>query len=292
MSSKLLYICDKKNPPPVSLSIKNSQPVSLSIKKTLPVSFGENKKINYVINLKRRQDRWNNFLEKIEKTNLKNETFIKIDGFDAKNYKDEIKRILKFPNNIYKKIIDLFIKKKTYFTKGGEFGCLISHIIVLDNIIRNEQINQNDYITIFEDDIDYCINFEKNYEKLQNCNLNKLNIDFLYIGGRNIKNYDYKHQLFEDTINENIYYRGHNINNNNSIHYDRCTSSYIVRKSACNKIINNIYNAIDNNFHIIAIDHIYNNCMKNIRTFEFIPHLFYSPLIFNSDVQVNTQIQF
>ena len=149
MSSKLLYICNNKKKPNILITQKKSPPVSLSenkseqIYKSKQVSLSiknipvENKKINYVINLKRRHDRWTNFLKKIEETNLKNETFIKIEGFDAKNYKEEINRILKFPNDIYKKIIDLFKKKKKYFIKGGELGCLISHIIVLDDIIKN-----------------------------------------------------------------------------------------------------------------------------------------------------------
>ena len=243
------------------------------------------KKFNYVINLNRRQDRWTNFLKIIEKTNLKNETFIRIEAYDAKIHQEELKRI---SSDIYKNIINTFIKNKTYFKKSGELGCLMSHVLTLDAIIKNKDINQNDYVSIFEDDIDYCIDFEKNYEKLQNINLNKLNIDFLYTGGRNLKNYNNKHELFQETINENIYYRPYNINNINPMYYDRCTFSYIVRKSACNKILININNAIDRNFKDLAIDHIYTNCMRNIRMFDFLPHLFYSPLIYNSDVQINT----
>ena len=49
--------------------------------------------INYVINLDRRSDRWEEFVEKLNKTSeFSKETFIRISAFDGYNCKEEIKR--------------------------------------------------------------------------------------------------------------------------------------------------------------------------------------------------------
>ena len=49
--------------------------------------------INYVINLDRRSDRWEEFVEKMRKSQeFSKETFIRISAFDGNKYEGEIKR--------------------------------------------------------------------------------------------------------------------------------------------------------------------------------------------------------
>ena len=49
-------------------------------------------KLNYVINLKRRQDRWNEFENNKNKTVLKDEKFIRFEAFDGFDFDNEVKR--------------------------------------------------------------------------------------------------------------------------------------------------------------------------------------------------------
>jgi len=241
------------------------------------------KKYNYVINLNRRKDRWDNFLNKIKGTSLEKEDFIRIEAFDALFYQKELIRLS--TNNFVLNLFKLFKKNNISFMKPGELGCLLSHVITLQEIIKNENINEDEYVTIYEDDFEYCENFEKNYEILKNIKIENINVDFIYIGGRNSKNFNIKHKLFMSTTDDNLFFRQNNFSNIDRYNYDRGTFSYIVKKSSCNKILNNIKGAIENNVKLIAIDHIYTKNMKEIQMFDFLPHLYYSTLIVDSDVQ-------
>ena len=49
-------------------------------------------KYNYVINLTRRPDRWEQFLKNKNQTILKEENFIRFPAFDGFDYENEIKR--------------------------------------------------------------------------------------------------------------------------------------------------------------------------------------------------------
>jgi len=254
--------------------------------------ISEINKFNYVINLKRREDRWNNFIQKINQTSMKNLDFIKFEAFDASNYMNELEKINYKSSKYIKKLIDSFIKNKIKFIKCGEFGCLISHMLVLETIINNKDIGENDFVNIYEDDIEYCDNFETNYALLNKLNLNKLNMDFLYLGGRFSKNYNSIHSSLEKRVYNNLYFRKPNFKRTNLTDWDRCTFSYIVKKSCCTKILKNINNFYENNKRMLAIDHLYIYKMNNIEKYDFLPHLFYSSNN-GSDIQtVKKVIQF
>ena len=63
-------------------------------------------KYNYVINLKRRQDRLNEFENNKNKTVLKDEKFIRFEAFDGSDFDNEVKRF-----NIEDHVIFRFMKK-------------------------------------------------------------------------------------------------------------------------------------------------------------------------------------
>jgi GR25 family glycosyltransferase involved in LPS biosynthesis len=89
----------------------------------------------YLINLERRKDR----LEK--STKLLNENNIIFERFDAVDGKALI-------NNTY--------------MNAGQYGNYISHLRVLDKCLEND-VN---VVAIFEDDVEFCENFEKEFNRL------------------------------------------------------------------------------------------------------------------------------
>lgn len=273
-----------------NLKKKTINKITLSEKVEEPVVIYDNNYYNYVINLNRRKDRWDNFLKTINKTILKNEKFIKIEAFDGNFFMSELKRVNILNNTLIKNIIDSCVKNINHFRNKGEIGCLISHLIVIQTIINNENIKEEDYVTIYEDDIVYCKNFETNYKNLKKLDLNKLNIEFLYLGGRHSEDYNTIHKSLEK-IDDNVYFRNNSIikelskKTKDYKNWDRCTFSYIIRKSCCYKILDNIYKSIEEHNSLLAIDHLYVNNMDNLLMFDYLPHLFYSPSHGDSDIQ-------
>lgn len=235
-------------------------------------------KNNYIINLDRRKDRWDDFLLKINKTSFSKEPIERFSAFDGLKYNDELKRFNMEDHILIKKLreIKLIVPK-------GVFGCMMSHLLVLYEIRDSSRYDKNDYIGIFEEDFIYCSNFEENYAKLKKINLNSLGVEFLYLGGRNSNDYSMDKNdtdMFQNTANPNIFYRKfYNLNKQWS--WDRGAFSYVVKKSICNKLINIIINTFPTPKYgdiFKPVDHIYTDSYKQIKTFEFFPHLFYAEI--------------
>ena len=252
--------------------------------------------LNYIINLDRKPERWQSINKLINSCCLKDEKYIKFSAFDGKDYQSEIKKHNLESHSIIKKLKD---NKAT--SPAGAFGCLISHVLVLQKIVDNSDISNNDYVGIFEDDflISGSINkFNENYTNFKKLNLNEFDIDLLYIGGRFEPNFlCLDDKLFTDTDNLNLFIRN-KIDKTNE-NYDRTTSSYIVKKGSCKKIIN----CISNNLLLLVkdgqtskpIDWILPNLSPNVKTFDYFPHFFYSPKDGPSDIQgkqLEDKIQF
>ena len=114
----------------------------------------------YIINLLRRSDRKEEMIKKLEKENITNYEFV--EAFDGKS----------------QEVIDKHEKiKSTTGTKilsSGHFGCLLSHI----KVIEMAKENKYERIIILEDDV----NFEKNFNSIiKSIKLPKF--DILYLGG-------------------------------------------------------------------------------------------------------------
>ena len=160
--------------------------------------------INYVINLDRRGDRWNEFLEKLkESEELSKEKFIRISGFDGYKFEDELKRY-----NLENSIFVNFFKKHKSSCKKGEFGVYMSHYITLYNILINPDIKDDDYVGVYEDDFMKSDNFEENYKKFKEINLDDFEAEFIYLGGRFAKNFTIEDcNMFKKTSDPNMFYR-------------------------------------------------------------------------------------
>ena len=252
-----------------------------------------NIKFNYVVNLDRRPDRYTTFLNTINKSSLINETFIRFSAFDGSKYQEEFTKYNLNDHQLIKKL-----KEVKLIVPKGVFGCMMSHLLILESIRDDINISPNDFIGIYEDDIILSDSFEENYKKLQESNLNDLDIELLYLGGRFRSDYNNISNMYQQTSNPNIYYR----NNHDQLQEEdwcRCTFSYVIRKSACDKLINCI---IDDfltpkyGANYKPIDHIYTDAYLKIRTFDFFPHLYYGELNqATSDIQnsnLNNVIEF
>jgi len=246
-------------------------------------------KYNYVINLTRRSDRLEQFLKNKNKTILKEENFIRFAAFDGFDYENEIKRF-----GIENHVIFRFMKQIKLSVPKGVLGCLISHLMLLQEIINNKDIEDTDYVGIYEDDIFYCDNFDKKYNEFKKINLSDYNVDFIYLGGRFSKGFDCKYSddfnlMFEKTDNPNLIKRKQMIYRN--FNWDRCTFSFVIRKGICKKLIEIISTLfVKKEAGIIkfeAIDYVYTCAFNKINMFDFIPHLYYSPINYNSDIQGN-----
>jgi len=243
-------------------------------------------KYNYVINLDRRPDRYSDFLEKIEKTDLfKNENFIRFSAFDGANFKNELKR---FDYENHPLINNLKNISKTDKIKTGELGAFISHLEVLKAISINNNINEDDYVKVFEDDIFFNNDFIQNYNKLnvifkeENKNRN-----FIYLGGRftdsfdiNINNNDFYQK---PPGNDFIYKRKPIQNPGFNMQWDRINCSYMIKKSFSQQFYNIILKITEEKF--MPIDTLYLMLHTHLDFYEFYPHLFWSPLNYKSDIQ-------
>lgn len=114
----------------------------------------------FIINLKRRADRKNSMIEKLNQQKITKYEFI--EGIDGNELE------------IQKKFINIQKNKKTFIINSGHFACLLSHI----NAIKLAKSRNYSNIMILEDDVYFCDNFET---KLSNLLIP--NYDMIYLGG-------------------------------------------------------------------------------------------------------------
>jgi GR25 family glycosyltransferase involved in LPS biosynthesis len=251
-------------------------------------------KYNYVINLDRRTDRWHDINKIINETCLKNHNFIRFSAIDGNTFNEDLNK-----HNLSDHLIIKKLKENKVSVSSGLIGCFLSHISVLQKISEDDNLQDNDYVGIYEDDFFYSgsiESFNKSYEELSNTNLSELEVDLIYIGGRFKPNFFcINENCFKETSNVNIYLRS-NRGKLKLEDYDRCNSSFIVRKGICKKLIdlvsvnflvnsNTINSAFKiNKITINAIDAIYAKLYDNIKMFDYYPHLFYSIRSYTSDI--------
>ncbi len=172
----------------------------------------DNDSINYkikIINLKKRVDRKNKMINKLNKENITNyEFFEAIDGTKLECTPE---------------IIKLF-ERNDFNYKKGVLGCTLSHLYLWKELIDDEE---NDFYVILEDDINLCDNFKfyldqicKNFfkEKLEHLSLCEHNSTKQY-PNKNTKIYTYIKDVYKE----------------GSISF-----AYIISKEAINKIFSYI----------------------------------------------------
>jgi len=157
-------------------------------------NFSLDKLEKYLINLNSRKDRFditNNLLNKYDFKNV-----IRYPAINGKNISNnELIQIIE-PSAI-KSILDNY-RKEHHDLSYGAVGCSLSHI----NIWKKLEINNLDYIIIFEDDANPAFNFTKLQEIIKNNTPNDW--DIILFGGiynkyKNVNNYIDKIYSFYET---------------------------------------------------------------------------------------------
>jgi len=255
-------------------------------------------KYNYVINLDRRQDRWTDITKIINDTCLKNYNFIRFSAIDGNKFDEDLNK-----HDLADHKIIHSLKKNKISVPSGLIGCFLSHVSVLKKISEDSNLQDKDYVGIYEDDFLYSGSvdgFNKSYETLVDTNLMEEDVEFLYVGGRFKPNFIcLANNVFTQTSNKNLFSRGGRVSLK-AEYFDRCNSSYIIRKDCCQKLIDLIsvnflrksYNKID---EVLAIDCIYPSLWKDIKLFDYFPHIFYAIRNYTSDVrnkEIIKKIQF
>lgn len=244
------------------------------------------KMINYVINLDRRTDKWEEFVEKVDNSvELQKDKFIRISAFDGYNHDEELKRY-----NLNDNVLIKYLRQNKIKVRKGVFGCFISHLLALYNILQNDEIKEEDYVGIFEDDIMYESDFDLRYKNFKSINLKELDVEFIYIAGRFQPNFNTINlDMLESTKNKNIYFRKDK--KEGGFEWDRCLNAYIVNKKICKKLIKLLtVNFVDTVFRPEAVDHLYVSFYKEIKMFDYFPHLIYSELHYKTDIQDNHDV--
>ena len=235
-------------------------------------------KKHYIISLERRPERWDKITNRIKETVLKNETFERFIGFDGYHFHKEVERFDISYHPIVKNILE-----NNRMLKKGEVGCYLSHVLLLQKIIKDD-ILDDEYIAIYEDDFCYSTDFDKKYEEFQKI---KLDVDFLYTGGRFWSDFT-PTQLEDYKKVHSLYGRVHK--GDDAMNWDRTTHSYIIKKSVCVKVYELLIKNFIENYR--PIDHVYVSLYNDIKMFDYFPHLFWSPWSnIDTDIQNNEKLK-
>ena len=234
------------------------------------------------INLKRREDRLQNFIKNCLIENVK--IFNAIDG---KTINDDINN-----NHFLNKFKNL---------NPGQIGCFLSHYYLWKKILDDNL----DKLLILEDDCIFQGNFKERFIKLLSqidiANNNNQTINLLYVGGRHWNNYKSRTNRVIK-INELIYkYDQYQIQNwipgaGNKTDcsgetiicndLDRTTSAYILTYKGAEILINkfNSLNPINN----MPVDHFILNTFKDLKEpiYHSCPLLIKNPSIYTKDSDV------
>jgi glycosyl transferase family 25 len=210
----------------------------------------------FVINLKRRPDRLEQFFQRCP---YPRETLEVIEAFDGK-----------FPLNESKKERKL-LKKFPSCRQPGAVGCSISHLR-----IWKKMINENIPIaTIFEDDA----LFDESFTQFMEMEFPP-QMKILYFGGRFEKNFVVPPQAMIP-VNDKIYI--HNNKAWNNKFHERTTHGYILTNELA-KFLIELFNISD---HPQPVDQFIIHCLRdlNIPVHSTLPLVCWSPIVGDSDIR-------
>jgi len=227
----------------------------------------------YVINLKRRKDRYDEFKNRCSKY-FDSDLIERFDAIDGKEVKQD----------------ELFLDALKKCTSKGVIGCFLSHVGIWEKVIKDETLKDDDIILIFEDDVFFLerIIFENKFKEAI-LDFKKLNEEkkLLYIGGRfksgfNVRLTDelQKHwkQLESNSLKERIC-----IEKYEKLIFDRTTHCYIITKNTARILYNE---SKINTKKPVEVDNFLFWCAKKdiIKTYDYFPHLCYSPSGYKTDI--------
>jgi len=224
-------------------------------------TFPDNLK-TFVINLDRRSDRWEKFIENSKQISLKYERFSAIDG-------------TKLAPTLQ---LQQIFEHNDYNMRQGIVGCALSHIKLYIQLLCDEE---SEMYCILEDDITFVPEFDK---KLLMCltNLEKVDWDIFYLG----------HHLWKQFIDEEVhsptmYPKIEKFNRFESLNRSMGgTGGYIITKSGAEKLLN----FINQTGMVNGIDTMQQKSADDLSVFYSYPHLIYSEC-FRGDNKTDTDIQ-
>lgn len=168
-----------------------------------------------IVNLKRREDRKEEMINKLKNVHITEYEFIEAVDGSILEPTQEIKKQFEGNNFNYRK---------------GIIGCALSHMKIFNMLVNDKE---NDYYIILEDDVSFVDGFKEKMKYMFEY-VQKNNLDYLFIG--------------EEKIKEEMDYGGVEIEK--SLRDTYGAFGYIISKNACKKFLdyyakNPIYCAID-----------------------------------------------
>ena len=213
-----------------------------------------NKGKYYVINLERRQDRFESFKKNCP---LDIETINKFEAIDGK--------LLKNPPDNFRNL------------NKGEIGCFLSHKLLWEKTLEEKD---SDYSIIFEDDAIFTENFIEKFNDIINTNIN---FNILFIGGSYVDNYK---------MTKSIRVRNNIVKYDYSKEWDgddcnRTTHAYIINKKTCQLLLDTYYKLLETNIALGPVDHyiMYILRVNKKDIHHAFPLLCHSNLVGDSDIR-------
>lgn len=246
--------------------------------------------VAFVINLDARPERWKRTHALLHTLSFIREGACKVERFSAMNGYNLLRDVCqKGYNN--DKIFELFRHASfTHTMACGAVGCLLSHYFLLSNIAQRSDLESNDWIFIFEDDVHFVDETEQRLNKV----FNEVSDDMrmIFLGGRFHPHFEPSpnaFSLFEKVIagEDGCLYRRPLWKLGFQYHadYDRTTHAYMIQKSTADVLRTWICEWIESTHSVQSLDtHIYGT-ITSIHTHDAFPHAFYSPLHYESDIQ-------
>jgi len=210
----------------------------------------------YVVNLKRRPDRLENFYRECP---FPKDKIHVVYGFDGTNYDNELEN----EKHIYNKLSSNLLP--------GEKGCFISHLRIFKDIVNNKI----PFGMVFEDDGFFCNDFKN---KLETC-IHEMPSDtkILYFGGRFTPDFKMAPETFVQITENIVAHTNVDWYNRDCGNHDRGTYAYIISYSVAEYFIK----YFEENVHLDnAVDHfMVRICMNNnIPIYNTYPLLCYAEM--------------
>ena len=208
----------------------------------------------YVINLKRRPDRFKLFKE---------------------NYPLDISKINKF-EAIDGKLLTS-IPKNFKSLNVGEIGCFLSHKLLWEKTLKQKD---SDYCIIFEDDAKFTDNFQESLNDIINTNID---FNILFIGGRFTTNYKMINCI---KVTDKIVKYDYN-KKWVAMDCDRTTHAYIISKKCCELLLNYFNIILKTNHRFPPVDHYIMNVLRSNKKniYHSYPLLCHCEMISDSDIR-------
>jgi GR25 family glycosyltransferase involved in LPS biosynthesis len=239
---------------------KESKPENLIVDMTPKATIKNTKFL--IVNLKRRDDRYRQFVARFCNCGRPNIFPKRYDAIDGKYLKNSVQ-------------LQRIFEPNDYNMKSGAVGCAMSHIDLCIQLINDMEA---EFYCIMEDDIEFANDFE---EKIKALFKNTLNWDMIYLG---------HHSKGSQKFNPNDKYpiaRKYNTSQSIAMSLGG-TGGYVISKEGARKLLEFIDTVGMGN----CIDTMQQRAADIMNVYYCYPHLIYSECYRGDNKQVDTDIQF